>query len=176
MPATASGLAFATTPLEGVNLTITYTVNNQTPEFPGPPFSLGQVVQGVDNSEYVFVKFAAAYPVGTVGFMDANWNFTALTSANAAAVSGQLVGVMSQVNSLGGDFGFVQTAGLSPAILTAASTPANTALFTSATAGQLTSTAAANVAIDGIILTTANGASAGVAPGLLNQPQVLLPS
>lgn len=172
---TPSGLAYGVTPIEGVNLAVTYVSNAQTPEYPAPPFALGQSVQAVDDAEYVFVKFAGAYPLGSVVYFDANWNATAITTANAAAISGQQVGVMSQVASLGGDYGFVQKSGLAPAILVAAATAANAQLYTTTTAGELTSVATGAVAISGIILTTAEGGAAGVAPGLLNSPEVLLP-
>lgn len=175
MAATASGLAFSTIGLEGIALNQTQTVTSATPEYPGPTFSLGQKAIAVDDAEYVFVLAASTVTLGQVGYLDTSWNFTPLTTTNAAGVSGQLVAVASQVGIPSGSYGWVQTKGLCPAILGAASTTANAQLYTSATAGQITSTSSGNVALNGIILTTAvGGGGAATAVGLLNNPEVLL--
>ena len=187
MAAVAAGLAYSTVGLEGVNLTVTQTSipdNNATLsslsqtagfEYPGPSFSLGQVARGVDNSEYVFVKAAAATAIGLVCYLDTSWNATLITTANAAAISGALIATASQVAFASGDYGWMQTKGLNPGINVATSTTANAQLYTSTVAGQLTSTVGANVALNGVILTTAQGAGgAGNAPGVLSYPEVLL--
>lgn len=179
----ASGLNFSTLNKEGVALNICNTINTQTNiEYPSTPFAFGDTTLGMDGSKWVYAKPAGAYAVGTVGYLDTSWNFTALMTANAAAISGQKVGVMSQVASVTAtptttnyDGVWVQIDGLSPAILAAASTAANVQLYTSTTAGQLTSTSSGNVAVNGIVLTTAVGAGgAANAPGLLNGPEILL--
>ena len=177
----ASGLNFSTLSAEGIALNICNTLNNTTPEYPGLPFTFGTETLGLDGSKWIYAKPAGAYAVGTVGYLDTNWNFTALTTANAAAVSGLKVGVMSQVASVTAspsstvyDGVWVQVDGACPAINVAASTTANAQLYTSTVAGQLTSTASTNVALNGIVLTTAGGASAGNEPGMMNSPEVLL--
>lgn len=175
MAATASGLAFSTIGVEGVNLAQTQSPSSTTPEYPGPSFSLGQKVIAVDGSEYIFALAPSTVTLGQVGYLDTSWNFTPLTSTNAAGVSGQLVAVASQVGIPATNYGWVQTKGLCPAILGAASTGANAQLYTSATAGQITTTSGGNVALNGIILTTAvGGGGAATAVGLLNGPEVLL--
>lgn len=182
MAAIASGLNFATTPLEGVNLAVCLTYNaTQNPEYPGLPFAFGTTVEGLDGSLWVFAKPAGAYAIGVVGYLDTSWNFTALTSTNAAGVSGQLVGVLSQCASVTAspsatvyDGVWIQLSGLCPAIQVAATTTANAQLYTSATAGQLTSTSTSNVALNGVVITTVGGASAGTQPGVLNGPEVAL--
>jgi hypothetical protein len=183
MAAIASGLNFSTLNEEGVALNICNTINTTlNPEYPALPFSLGQVTLGLDGSEWIYAKPAGAYAIGTVGYFDTSWNFTALTTTNAANISGQKVGAMSQVASVTAtptatlyDGVWVQTSGLCPAIQGAASTSANAQLYTSATAGQLTSTSSANVALNGIVLTTAVGSGgAATAVGVLNNPEVLL--
>lgn len=183
MAAIASGLNFSTLNAEGISLATCYTVNTTAnPEYPGMPFAFGTETIGLDGSKWIFAKPAANYAIGTVGYFDTSWNFTALTSTNAANVSGQKVGVMSQVASVTAspsstvyDGVWVQIDGLCPAVQVAASTTANAQLYTSATAGQLTSTSSSNVAINGIVLTTAQGAGgAGTQPGVMNGPEVLL--
>lgn len=180
MAAIASGLNFSTLPLDGIALNICNTYSSLAPEYPQLPFVLGTVTLGEDGSKWVYAKPAGIYAIGTVGYFDTSWNFTAITTTNAAGISGQKIGVMSQVanvttpTSLTYDGVWVQTDGLCPAIQVAATTTANAQLYTSATAGQLTSTSSSNVALNGIINTTVGGSGAGTQPGVLNSPEVLL--
>lgn len=177
-----SGLNFSTLSSEGFALNACNTINTVVnPEYPATPVAFGTPTKGMDDSEWVYCKPAGAYAVGAVGYIDSSWNFTALTSTNAANVSGQQVGVMSQVASVTAsptatnyDGVWVQTQGACPAIQAAASTAANTQLYTSATAGQLTTTSSTNVALNGIVLLNAVGGSAATAVGMLNQPEVAL--
>ena len=183
MAAIASGLNFSTLNKEGVNLAIVNTINTTVnPEYPAVPFAYGDITEGLDGSRWVYAKPASNYAIGTVGYFDTSWNFTAITTTNAGGISGQKIGVMSQVaatvaapTSTNYEGLWVQIDGLCPAIQVAASTSANAQLYTSATAGQLTSTSSGNVALNGIILTTAQGSGgAGTAVGLLNGPEVYL--
>lgn len=178
-----SGQNFTTSSKEGVNLAICTTIDTVNKiDVPALPFVLGDFVLGLDGSEWIYAQPASNYAIGTVGYFDTSWKFTALTSTNAASVSGQKVGVMSQVASVTAspttsnyDGVWVQVSGGCPAIQGAASTSANAQLYTSATAGQITSTSSGNVAINGIILTTAvGGGGAATAVGILNNPEVLL--
>lgn len=183
MAAIASGLNFSTLNMEGANLAICTTINTTAnPEYPAAPFAFGTVTVGEDGSEWVYAKPAGAYAIGTVGYFDTSWNFTALP-VGVLTQSGQKVGVMSQVASVTAspsatnyDGVWVQVSGLCPAIQVAASTSANAQLYNmaSTTTGQLTSTNSGNSAINGIILTTAQGGSAGTSPGILNFPEIIL--
>jgi hypothetical protein len=185
MAAIASGLNFSTLNKEGVNLAICNTINTTTnPEYPALPFALGDVTEGLDGSSWIYAKPAANYAIGTVGYFDTSWNFTALPTGSLSSQSGLKVGVMSQVASVTAspsstnyDGVWVQVAGLCPAIQVAASTSANAQLYNmaSTTTGQLTSTSGSNSAINGIILTTAQGGGgAGTQVGLLNFPEIIL--
>jgi hypothetical protein len=178
-----SGQNFTTSSKEGVNFAICNTIDTvKNPELPALPFLLGDFVLGLDGSEWFYAEPAANYAIGTVGYLDTSWKFTAITTTNAAGVSGQKVGVMSQAasttaspTSTNYDGVWVQVSGGCPAIQAAASTTANAQLYTSATAGQLTSTSSGNVAVNGVILTTAVGSGgAATAVGILNNPEVLL--
>lgn len=176
------GLNFSTLSSEGFALNLCTTINTvQNPEYPATPVAFGTPTEGMDGSKWVYCKPAGAYAVGAVGYIDSSWNFTAITSTNAAGVSGQKVGVMSQAASVTAsptatnyDGVWVQTDGACPAVQVAASTAANTQLYTSATAGQLTTTATSNVAINGLVLLNEAGGSAGTAIGMLNSPEVSL--
>jgi hypothetical protein len=185
MAAIASGLNFSTLSAEGFALNICTTINTtQNPEYPATPVAFGTPTLGMDGSKWVYAKPAANYAVGTVGYLDTSWNFTAITTTNAASISGESVAVLSQVASVTAsptttnyDGVWVQTGGLCPAIQVAASTTANAQLYTSATAGQLTSTSSGNVALNGVVITTAQGSGgAGTQPGVLLEPEVALTS
>lgn len=137
MAAIASGLNFSTLSEEGIALNICNTVNTQVnPEYPALPFAFGQRTLGLDGSTWNYCKPSGLYAVGTVGYMDTSWNFTAITVANALTTFGQPVGVLSQVGSATAtptstlyDGIWVQTSGLCPAITVAASTTANAQLY-----------------------------------------------
>lgn len=183
MAALASGLNFSTLSEEGIALNICNLINTvSAPEYPALPFALGTVTIGLDGSEWIYAKPASNYAIGTVGYFDTSWNFTALTTTNAAGISGLQGGVMSQVASTVAsptatnyEGVWVQIGGLCPAIQGAASTSANAQLYTTATAGQIGSSSGGGaVALNGIILTTAVGGGAATAVGLLNNPEVLL--
>ena len=184
MAAIASGLNFSTLNQEGISLSTCLTLNTVTnPEYPALPFAFGAQTIGLDGSEWIYVKPAGAYAVGTVGYMDTSWNFTALPVGSLAAFNGLRVAVLSQCASVTAtptatvyDGVWVQISGLCPAIQVAATTTANSQLYNMAatTVGQLTSTNSGNSAINGIINTTVGGASAGTVPGVLNYPEIIL--
>ena len=196
MAAIASGLNYNIIP-DAISIATCTTISSATPEYPGLPFAFGTTAAGLDGSAWVYAKPAGAYAIGTVGYFDTSWNFTALTTANAT-LSGNLVGVMSQVASVTAspsanqtsvpwsyDGVWVQVAGLCPAISGYTSSSANAQLYTvtpgsypgsAATAGMLCSSSSNGaVAINGIVFTTAIG-SGGVANGvgILNAPEILL--
>jgi len=137
MAAIASGLNFSTLSETGIALDICNTISTTTnPEYPALPFALGSRTIGLDGSTWNYCKPSGLYQIGTVGYMDISWNFTAISVANALLTSGQPVGVMSQVASVTAaptattyDGVWVQTSGYCPAISVAASTSANAQLY-----------------------------------------------
>lgn len=159
----------------GVNLTQTTNISTATPEYPGNPFSLGTSVKATDGSEYIYaVATAAAIPLGSAVYFDVNWNAVLITTTNGAGISGSRVGFASQVPFAIADRGWFQIAGICPAILVSASTAAFAQLYTTATAGQLSSTATSSLAINGAVINTTAPASAGVVAGTLNYPELVL--
>lgn len=183
----ASGSNFSTLSEEGISLITCYTVNLQSgglgmPEYPAMPFTFGTRTIGLDGSTWIFCEPASNYAIGTVGYTDVNWKFTATTTSNTTSLSGQLIGVMSQVASTTVtptstlyDGVWVQFSGLCPAIQCAASTAANAQLYTTTTAGQLSGTSGGSNALNGIVLTTAIGSGgAATGPGVLNFPEIIL--
>lgn len=178
----AAGLAISTLAKEGASLSTCSTVNTTlNPEYPALPFALGERTLGSDGSEWVYVSPAGAYAIGVAGYIDTSWTFTATTTAGTTALSGLSVGVMSQVASITAsptstnyDGVWAQIAGGCPGVLVAASSAANAQLYTTTTAGRLTDQSAGANAINGIVLTTARGAGAGLAPAFLNFPEIIL--
>jgi hypothetical protein len=172
-----SGLAFSTLSKEGANLDLCTTIDTvENPEYPAAPFVFGERTIGTDASEWIYVEPAGAYAVGTVGYIDANWEFHALTTTNAAANNGMMVGVMSQVASVTAspsatnyDGVWAQIAGGCAALQVSASAAANVQLYTTATAGQLSDTPSAGF-VNNVVLTVAEGGSAGTTTALLNFP------
>lgn len=174
MAAITSGFNYSTTTDSGIALNICTTINTiLDPEYPLPPFVFGTRTDGLDNSQWVYAKPASSYTIGTVGYLDSNWNFIAITSTNSASVGGQETAVLSQVASVTTtptstlyDAVWVQTSGLCPAVSVAASTSANVTLYTTTTPGQLSSTGVGNPINNIVILTASTGA--GTKPGVIN--------
>ncbi len=181
----AAGQDFSTLSMEGANLALCTTVNTLTvPEYPLQPIQLGTRTNGSDGGVYVYCTPAAAYTIGTAGYIsnDGKWTFTALTTSNAT-LSGSMVGVMSQVGSTSTpsstlyDCVWVQVAGGCPGVKATASASASVALYTSTTAGELGSSSASSaVLISGIVLSTAalSSPAQNNAPAVMIFPQVLL--
>ena len=184
MAAIASGLNFSTLSETGIALDLCNTINTTVnPEYPALPFALGTETIGLDGSHWIYASPAGAYAIGTVGYFNTAWTFTAITTTLASGISGVTMGVMSQVASVTAsptstnyDGVWVQVSGLCPAILGAASTSAYAQLYTYTAAGEMNSSSAGSaVAINGIILTTAVGSGAAAnAVGLLNFPELSL--
>lgn len=153
--------------------------------FPGtlgaisPPVSLYTAPMGQTGSTagsnpgdkvYMYVKFTTAVTVvNSACTVDALFNAAPTGAAMAAANNmGKMVGV-SQVAQVINSYGWVQVFGqCNIAATTGAAAYAQT--FAGATAGQVFTTAAANVRIDGIALNAVAAANTAVA--FLNWPRV----
>lgn len=163
---------YSTLNASGVNLEETYPPASNTPYVAPPPFALGQVVKGTDDSEWVFVQASEAIALGNVAQIAAPTMIaTRITNANSAF--GNLVGVASAVAVAINEYFWAQTAGYCPAITASAAGAANAQLRTTATAGAIDDTATAGTSkqLIGIAFTTAPS-GAGNFPGILNNPTV----
>lgn len=132
----------------------------------GQSFGLGDRHVDHTGNEYVFV-------LAGVGGITANFVATIDEAYGAVMVStsndarGDLLGVAFATIAAGSS-GWVQVKGVCN-VQVAASCAANARLNTTATAGQLDDDGTAgSFTCDGIFLTTARAASAGIAPGILN--------
>lgn len=138
----------------------------------GTAFGLGDRFTSHDGKEYVYVQASGAITgEGYVVTVDEDYQAAMLSTSNDAG--GDLVAVAPAAFA-DDDYGWVQVKGKAD-IRVAASAAANTALNTTGTAGQLDDDGAVgSFDIDGLVLTTANGASAGTAEGVLNYPQIAM--
>ncbi len=172
---------------EGIDFSATYTgyaqasavSSTNTPDYPGPtgPFVLGMVAKGIDGSEWVYVLAGGTINAGDVVIITntaALWTANAITTILAVGKLGDLVGV-ALVAIASGSYGWVQRAGKCATLNVIASVAANAQLRTTNTAGRLTGTTAtgSSTQLAGVVLTTANGGTAGAfVEGILNFPVI----
>lgn len=176
---------FSTIGLEGADYTATYTgyaqssavSSTNTPEYPGTngQYSLGQISKGADGSEWVYVLAGSAITQGDVVIITNTgtlWTATSITNALAASKLGGWLGAQPFTAVTSGQYCWVQRAGKCAGISVIASTSANTLLYSTTTAGRLSSASVASTTsiAAGIVLTTAN--VSGLTQAILNFPVV----
>lgn len=173
-------LPYSTSNTAGVDFTQSFTPVSSTGSLYGtsgaysPPFGVGTMVTAKDASQWVYVLFGTGgcTGLGYVMVITSAPLQTAVMTSTAVGAVGDKIGVCPYV-AAAGDYGWIQLYGQVDAIQVAASVGANTALASSATAGQLaTATGTGTRSISGIVLTTARGGTAGTVPGELNWPVV----
>lgn len=153
--------------LVGVSVLDTYssTAALQT----GKAYGLGDFHRDHDGKAYVYVQASAAIAVNDVVFFNSSFAATTLSTANDAR--GNKVGV-ALVAFAANEFGWVQVDGPSSANVLA-SAAANVRLNTTATAGKLDDDGTVgSMQVQGIYLTTANGAGTAATACILNNPFV----
>ncbi len=165
----------------GVNVNQTYTSYDQTaaisatnsPDNPGPPFTVGTTVKGTNDSDFVFIKASAAIAVADVVLITTAFLAAGITTTNATF--GSLVGV-APVAIASGAYGWVQRAGNCDGGVNVAGLCApNVQLATTSTAGALDDAVTTGLKnISGIIITATNTLTTTVAAknGTLNYPVV----
>jgi len=174
---------FSTIGLEGADYTATYTGYAQAsaqsstndPAYPGPngQYSLGQVSKGADGSEWVYVLAGSAITLGDVVIVTntgALWTATSITLA--ASKLGSYLGVQPFTAVSSGAYCWIQRAGKCAGISVIASTTKNTTLYTTTTAGKLSSASVANTTsiAAGMVLATAG--TTDTVQAILNFPVV----
>ncbi len=176
---------FQTFSIEGIDLSATYTGYNQAsaqsstnnPDYPSltGQFSLGQVAKGTDGSEWVYVLAGGAITQGDVVLITNTgslWTANSVTNTLAASKLGDYLAVASLSTVASGSYGWVQRSGKCAGISVIASTTANVTMYTTTTAGKLSSASVASTTsiASGIVLATA-GTTATV-QAILNFPVV----
>lgn len=141
---------------EGVDLNTAFTFyttggDTSLQAYPRPPLSLGHVVDGTLNGEWVLCT-AATGTISKYDVVTINQNFTA-TQVPTTATFGLMAGI-AMATATTGQALWVMTNGVSPGINTATAS-ANALLYTSAVAGRLGAAATGFTTIQGIVLATA---------------------
>ena len=131
-------------------------------------FTLGQRLMDQKAQEYLYVKAEEAINKGSVVRVDEAHSAHLMSTA---AVIGNRVGVAAATLAKD-NFGWVSIYGVGN-LNVKANTGADRTLYSNATSGTLSATAA-NDRVDGIVVTTAKGAGDGLAAGMWQYPQVVL--
>lgn len=168
---------FSTMNLSGIdiNSATTYGVATSTntayaPEYPQQGnLSVGTTVLGTLDGQWVYCTAATAtiskYDVVTI-----STGFTA-TQTPTTATYGLMAGV-AMATATTGQYFWVMVNGVTPGVNVIAGVAANTALYTSATAGRLAVTPTGFTRIQGIVTTTTSAGTAGTYPGIVIQASV----
>jgi hypothetical protein len=133
---------FATTPLEGIDFAAVYTGSvSLTPEYPAPPFALGTIAEGSDGTIFMYVKAFAT--INQFDFVTIDHSYNAYQIAQGTPTGDGFANIVgcAQVAAVATNGLWVAikgNAGLQGNM--AAATAQGVALWTSATAGQLSST------------------------------------
>ena len=147
-------------PVIGVSLSTVYT--GTTTDGEDAPFALGTRVNGEDGTVWLFVQAEAAVTQYDCVIIDENFQIQAVTTTLATEASGD-AGCMfgfAQVAFADNEFGWVATKGSNISCRGSASAgTADMMLYTTATAGVL-STVSAGVLINGVAFVTSASASA----------------
>lgn len=138
---------------EGIDVSQTYVVSTTAPEYPGPPFAVGEHILGEQGTEWVFVLAAAAIAAGATVSIDPNFNATPLTPTLANTLTE--VG-FAQVAIASGAYGWVATRGSQLSLLSKGVVTKNALIRISTSAGILinNSTSAAYPIVSGLVVTT----------------------
>ena len=133
-------------------------------------FGLGTIGVGADGSEWVYVVDSGSGVTGE-GYalvIDEDWS---ATMTSLALTYGDMIGIAKAAGTAS-YYGWAQRKGVCN-IRVAASCGANADLNATSTVGQIDDdNESGSENITGLILTTANGGSAGTAPGLIHYPTV----
>ena len=123
-----------------------------------PPVALGTVKLATDGSEWVYGLAATTINAGDCVHIDANYNVSQMTNALATAALGTVAFSANAVTV--GSYAWFALAGLSIQASVLTGTAAGVALYTTATAGVLSSTAASQIQIYGVKAAVANSSGA----------------
>lgn len=161
----ASPTNFNTLNKEGVDVSVIYTVSaSLTPETPAPPFAIGDVAEGLQGAKWIFVQ--ASTSISPNDWLQITYQNQAnsLTSVNVVSSLGCLFGVAPGATAgnggtnpaiLAGTYFWAQVQGNNVAAnAIGASTVSNATLFTSLTAGIVTSVSStSSVNLAGLVMT-----------------------
>lgn len=148
---------------DGVDMTVVYTVTaSTTPETPAPPFLVGEQVFANNGSIFIFCQASTSISPNDFLAIKSSGQANSLTTTNIAASGGVQIGVAPGATAGNGGTNPAMLAGTYfwaaltghqiPANAVAATTTSNVQLYTSATAGIVTSLTTSGVALGGIVV------------------------
>lgn len=145
-------------PYIGVSFELQYT--GTTTDGEDAPFALGMKARGADGTEWVFVQAGAAITQYDTVIVDENYQAQAITTTLATEASGDsgCLIAFAQLGFSDNQMGWVATKGSNISARGAAATTADVLLYTTATAGVLSSTSA-GVLLNGVTFVAAASAS-----------------
>lgn len=142
-----------TTPTIGINLGT--TLAGTTTDGAGAEWALGTTVNGTDGTRWMYVQAGGAITAYDCVAIDENFQAQALDKTMAD--DGWEVG-FAQIAFSDNDFGWVAMSGSNISLRTAASSVVDSALYTSTTAGVLSSTTnTSGTKIDGVVAVVSAG-------------------
>jgi hypothetical protein len=155
--------------LVGTNFTDSFTASELLTL--GRGFGLGDRAVDHNGNEYVFVLAGAGGFTGDGYVITIDEAYSGLMVSTSNDARGDIVGV-AKAAVAASSYGWVQVKGVAN-VQVSASAAANVRLNTTATAGQIDDDGTGGaMQVQGIYLTTARGAGAGTAPGVLNYPYI----
>jgi hypothetical protein len=187
----ATPAVYSTVAQQGIDINNVFFLDTKSfPEYPAAPFLPGELAWGTDGSEWVYCTSSVSVGAGNVVLVSevpGSWSVANIGGATVGtAPTGDLLGVVggSQGTLLVGapsgtqtaSFFWVQRAGNVQGLNCAATANKNAQLFSSATvAGRVSSTgggAGTTYQLNGMVVTQANGSTAGPNTAVLNYPVV----
>jgi hypothetical protein len=166
---------------EGIDLTATYTIYDQTaaqsatnsPDTPAPPFVIGETCESSNGGEFMFVKAASA--IAQYDFVGISTNYNAASLSTSTTGAGPIVAV-AQVAIASGSCGWVclRGGGVSGNVLLSCATSA--VLYATTVPGSLDDAAFSSLQpkVEGVVCTTARGTTNGSTAVLLSYPLIEL--
>ena len=162
------------------------------PEYPAPPFLVGELAWGTDGSEWVFAHSSISVAPGSVLIFNGlpaassslGWSIALITNTLARAGYGALLGVSGGATgsvTVGAPSGtqthnyfWVQRAGNAQLVAAAGTIAINASVFSSTVSGQVTGSlgAATNAILNGIVFSAPTAAAGSSASAILNYPTV----
>lgn len=138
---------YSTTSQSGIDIASVFTLDTATPEYPAPPFLVGELAWGTDGSEFIYcLSTTATIAAGNALIISGAAGSGTATKATSALIGtsyGQLMAVSNvAVTAISGtqtaSYFWAQRAGVVPALTSIGGAQTlNAALVGSATAGQV---------------------------------------
>lgn len=163
---------FATSGALGVNVTqVDSPASTLYPYEPDAQFALGQQITASDGSVWTYCILGTGGCTGAGYVLTFDEDFLAVMLSTSNDVYGMKVGVPAAAGSED-DYLWVQVYGTCQAIRVEQDALSDSALAPTGDAGQLDDAGASGLFVQGLVITTTNGGTDAVQPGVLNYPVI----